>query len=461
MKRDNNVDGKYDYREVYTLNANGFVTEKAIDLTNDSKIDLVTKDTLNAKGDIIETRYYNQAADGVQTYTGKDVYKLDSNGNITEKSNYSAANLVKLIETYENDALGRVAKMYVDNLGDNIINSSTNYIRNANGQVIQSQIDIDNNNTIDSTQKYTLDALGRIIKTDFYNGTEETPNSTSRYKLDVYGNRLEESIDNGNNGSIDRRVINTYDELNRVASSLSDINANGIKDRGDIYVEYTYNEYNQVASSVRENVGSTPTRSTNTYNDLGQVVRNTFDYNNDGLFNNNDVYIEYTYGTDGRIASATTVTATGSIRELAYNEWNTDGVRIKTFSDAGGDGTINSLSYGWWAGRSTVNHTDDLTRWTPEQLAKFNKGLTLIYLSDTTAATNITLNADVVKAISNKGFDIRGDATDTVNLGGNFTKVEGLTKNVDTGTLQAYRADIDDSTYTLYIDTDIQLNIVG
>ena len=458
--KDNNVDGTYDSREVKVRDANGNVVETQLDYTNDNQVDKVTKNTLNAKGEVMESRYYNQSADGVQTYTGKDVFERDENGYATKKTAYSPSEAVKVVESYENDAQGRVLKKLIDNGGDGIDRAEI-YTLDANGYITKTENDLGNNGSIESSVTYERDALGRVTKT-FTDSNNDGQADTVSYSIyDAYNNVIQSQTDNGADGNIDGVTYNTYDANRNLISFWAEAGViDGVQTPKDYSEKMEYNEYNLVSKKTVNN-GNSVYDLYMEYNADGQVSNQWFDYNRNGIMDGRDVSETIEYESLWKKTSVITrYNQDGSVNAVAHFEYNDSGNLVRYYNDSKGDGTIEGLAFGNYRGGGTVNHTEDMTVWAGKQLSRFGKGLTTLTLSDATARTDITLDGKTVAALSKSGFDIRGDSTDTVHLSSDFTKLEGTTKKAGTDVLQAYRTEVDGTAYTVYIDTDVD-TVIG
>ena len=86
----------------------------------------------------------------------------------------------------------------------------------------------------------------------------------------------------------------------------------------------------------------------------------------------------------------------------------------------------------------------------------------VINLSDARAATEITLDNDVLRKITTDSqLRILGDKTDTINLkdSNEYMKLEE-TKKVGTNDCHQYTTEVGGDTYTLLIDTDVNVNLL-
>ena len=128
------------------------------------------------------------------------------------------------------------------------------------------------------------------------------------------------------------------------------------------------------------------------------------------------------------------------------------GSQIAVQNDTNADGNTDNISF------SHVKAALNMTAWDSDKLADVGDKLNYITLSNTTASTTLTLNKATIAAISQTGFQVRGDATDTVNLT-DITSAEKLsaTTTVSGQNYNQYQFEVEGNTYTLLVDTDINV----
>ncbi|MEG9491154.1 hypothetical protein, partial [Mannheimia indoligenes] len=455
MKRDNNVDGQYDYRQVHTLDANGNLVKTDVDLTNDGNIDRVTKNTLTATGKVITSKYYNQAVDGTQTYTGKNMYKLDNNGNRIETSNYSASGILKSVETLELNGRGQVVKKLIDNGGDGIDRAEI-YTLDSNDYIVKTENDIGNNGSIESSISYDRNSLGRIIKQSSDNDGDSIIDSYKTNEFDVYGNILKETYYNAKTDVITSINTYTYNERNQQLTKFTDANANGEFDTQDTKVSYKYDEYGNTV----ERVDSSPIKTSSIffeYDGLGRQVKSILDDNGNGIPEANETTRIYHYDSPlWNKYTSVTVTDSRGLQSISKFDLDDAGNYALQYY-AGRNGEFSRINF---YNANVAQNVDFTNKWSAEELAEIGNKIQLIQLTNEQYTTTIKLDSNIVSKLSQSGLDIRGDATDTVNLSNDFTKVEGTTKKAGTDVLQAYRTEVDGTTYTVYIDTDVD-TVVG
>ncbi|QLB39552.1 hypothetical protein [Mannheimia pernigra] len=451
------MNGTYDVRDEHILDANGNIVEIQYDKTNDGKIDNVTKNTLNAKGEVIEAKYYNQAENGAQALTSKHTFELDANGHITQKTSYSAANILTSIEHYTNNVKGNVVKKLIDNNGDGVDRAEI-YTLDVNGYITKTENDIGNNGSIESSTRYDRNALGRITKLYDDNDGDSIIDAYRTNEFDVYGNILKETHYNAKTDAITSIITSTYDSNNRRITQFNDANANGEFDNLDTKNVY---KYDPQYGSVIQRVDISPTKTSSIffrYDNLGRQVKSILDDNNNGIPESNETTRIYSY--DNPIWNKyTLVTVTDSQGLQSISKFDLDDAGNYALQYyAGRNGEFSRINF---YNANVAKNVDFTNKWSEEELAKIGSKIQQIQLTNEQYSTTLTLDSNIVSKLSVSGLDIRGDATDTVNLSSDFTKVEVKgTKKAGKDVLQAYQAEVDGTTYTVYIDTDIH-TVVG
>ncbi|MFA9501086.1 hypothetical protein ACERCG_11870 [Mannheimia sp. E30BD] len=457
MKRDNNVDGKNDYREVRALDANGRLVQQEIDLTNDGTFDLKEVYTKEADDGLVQTNFYN-LVDNHDVLTKIEYYKLNENNQRTElKLDTLGDSSINAITRYDLDALGRTEKAYFDTDGNGTIERAEIYTLDGNGHISRTETDSANDGSIESVRYYERNALGQIIKEVIDSDNDSRVENIRYYQYDVYGNRTVHLDDVSGDGSINQAYYATYNHLNQKIYQIYDRTGNGITD-DDRREEMIYNEFGQeVSKQIYSNVSSNPTGVYSEYNSQGLRTKASQDNDGDGQISSaRDVVIEYTYGERNLSNSETRYDGTGKLLYRVEIERDDLGTAIRSFRDTGADGTINILHYGYTDNAWTRNYTDDLRQWSTELLAKVN-GLPRISLSSANFKTTITLDDATLAKIAptRNTLRITGDSTDTVNLDG-FSKSETSSRSGH----NQYTAEVDGTTYTVFIIDTVETILV-
>lgn len=185
-----------------------------------------------------------------------------------------------------------------------------------------------------------------------------------------------------------------------------------------------------------------------------------FDHNRNGIIDNSEniEYLEYDKIWSHAISKITVVNAQGEKTVIADIEFNGNGNAVHYYRDNGADGTINQFGFANSSGNISINNYHvDMTSWSTEQVARFNKGLEFITLSNINTSSQLTLDKTVIAGLvaSSNTLRIHGDSTDTVNLNG-FTKADTSSR---TGFNQ-YNAEVDGTNYTVFV-TDTVETIIG
>ncbi|MFA9500659.1 hypothetical protein ACERCG_09590 [Mannheimia sp. E30BD] len=424
LERDNNVDGKFDYREVYTLDVNGRQTAKEIDLTNDGKFDRKEAYTKEADDGLVQTHFYN-LVDDKEVLTKIENYELNANNQrihlLTDVfGDGSSINGV----SYELDEYGRVAKAYFDMANDDVIDRIETYTRNSNGAVTQI-VKTDSQGKITEIQDRELDALNRITK----------------YTYDYTGD-----------GQPNRIVEQKFNQWNLVSEQFTDRTGNGLTNDDIIYVR-EYNPQGQIAIQKGINPVTNKTVSVTymEYDETGFTTVNKNDIDLDGKISSaRDRIVLFTQDpVSGSKNGETVYDGTNKLLHKEFVERDNNGIITLTFRDNFNDGTIERMEFGNYTGQYTKNHAEDLTNWTPERI-DYIKGLNLIMLSSASFESTLTLDRETIAKIAPANNSIRimnGDANDTVNLLG-FTQSETSSR---VGHNQ-YTTDIDGTTYIVHVN---------
>ena len=195
------------------------------------------------------------------------------------------------------------------------------------------------------------------------------------------------------------------------------------------------------------------------YDSSGKVIKTLFDTDQDGQFdrsesyswsgdqlttvsydNNNDSVIDmtvsYSYNSDGKISSESVDANNDSVidSKITYNYENN---------------SLQSISLDIY----NTTYIENFTAWTEQRLNNIS-GIHTIQLNDPAASTQINLDDKVVAKLLNgqESLTILGDTSDTVTLD-NFVKAESSSL---TG-FEQYTAVVDNSTYTAFIDSDVNV----
>lgn len=455
MKRDNNVDGKYDYREAYTLNANGNWIAKQIDLTNDGTFDSKEVYTKEADDGLVKTQFYNLVG-GREVVTKVEDYTLNPNNQRTSvKVDTLGDGSINAITRYDLDAQGRIEKAYFDTDSNDTIDRAETYTRDTLGNIIKSEVDVGNDGSIDSVRTYKFDVLGRMIEQYQDIDNNGKIDNAYYYERDVYGNVIVNTHDIGNDGVIEEIAYREFNSLNRQTRYWIDKKPlNGQPDSNEYHETISsYDEYGRPL--VYHISGSSNYDLIVGYGSGEYRTSQHFDHNRNGIIDNSETveYLGYDNIWSSLISKITVFNAQGEKTVIADIEFNDNGNAVHYYRDDNADGTINQFAFGNSAGTISVNNYHvDMSSWSTEQVARFNKGLEVITLSDTDTSSQLTLDKTTVAGLvsSSNTLRIDGDSTDTVNLNG-FTKAD---TSSHTGFNQ-YTADVDGTTYTVFITNTV------
>lgn len=454
--RDNNLDGKYDYYEKFTLNANGGVIQKESDYTNDGQFDSKVTYTLHASGG-----YRNSNGD----VTGVDVATYY---NLIKQEDGSTREVVTGIEYnyYEDD---RWVGSSLDRLGDGSINYGTYHILDEKGRVSQSYFNNDgkggSKEGADRVETYTRDNNGSVLRTEVDNGNDGSIDVVRKYKYDELGRSIQREVDSDNDGLFETRNEYTYNEFGQQVTEKT----------------YSYNEKTdsmELTSQIARTFNSDGRTETVIYHD--HTVKYTYDEYGRTLTDKAEAFDrhwEYSYNQNGTVKSQTSYSLkTGAKQnELRFTEYdpytnralagenydstdqlvdsfrfyhNDQGNIQNTLIDNAKNGKgWDIYQFGDRGGISSLNNSQDMTKWSEEKLAELGNSLSEIKMAHG-SAINLTLNAEVAAKISDRRLVIFGaeDKNDTLNLSG-FVKAD----NSGYGDMTLYTAKVGDENLNLYV----------
>ncbi|WP_170566142.1 RHS repeat protein, partial [Ruegeria atlantica] len=309
---------------------------------------------------------------------------LDRNPNVTEATTYDAAGRrIKLKSSFDfhgdgtfnrvsdftfNEAGTRIkAEVSVDANNDGLFDSRGIRTYHADGSLKYSEtqwlvsplgwlaaVDSNGDGTDDRTVRYIHDEHNRVLSENWVNipGTPTTtPSRLIRYTYDDDDRVLTETWDNGINGTIDRRINNTYhadgslkysetqslvDGLPRTATV--DSNGDGTDDRT---VDYTYDQHNRLLSERWVNIPGARTYT------ASRLIRYTYDDDNRLLTETWDNHINNTI--DRRITN--TYDDHGGRVKTVDHSGNRFQQRTDTFTyDANNNLLTETWDFGWTDG---------------------------------------------------------------------------------------------------------------
>ncbi|QLB41521.1 hypothetical protein HV560_00980 [Mannheimia pernigra] len=492
LRKDNNVDGTADYREFYTLDANGRIKQKEIDLTNNGSFDK-------------REEYSPKSPEGIETVTSINI--------IEDPTSREKKEVIAKITYNKLDANNHIEEIKVDLLGDSSINSKETYKLNAYGRSSETLFDIDGNGSTDRREVYKYYPDGTLEKKEIDIGNTNSIDSSETYIRDALGRTTTKLLDNENNGSTNSAVHYTYDEYGRVTSVRRDsdnnlatpdyvetitYDASGNRERlyidktgngvtsDDILYHFTSTNYGQHytvteydPSRAGEYIKSpleinNPNKAalryirTNHYDDFGRATIWEIDRDGDGKLDkaiDSTRHFSYDYDENNLNSKAfeketswKSINGLGKTNKIEYFEHDSFGSTKLTMIDFEGNGSIDQLVIGHAGGQADKAFHLDMTDsrdWTAEKLAKL-ANVRFIQLSNEQTESVLTLDQNALKALS-KEVRILGDAKDTIHLEGIALRNLNSPTTIDKQIYNQYSTDIDGSTYKLIIDADINI----
>lgn len=464
IRHDNNVDGKPDYHEKLTLNANGQITQREFDLTNDGLFD--KKEVNNS---ILPSGGYRDEDGNVNGVKQRTYYNL-----VQEKGEDGSLKIIDEVITsidyYEYDGNNRWTGTKTDRLGDTSIDYIYTVELDEQGRVKKAYYNTDGKGDIDRVETYTRDpATGFTTKTEIDNGNNGSVDVVRTYiRRDPLGNVLEYEVDNRDNGvGVDTRYIQTFDEYGNEKTQQT-YSYNSVTKQFDLTtsLERTFDEHNRTKTVEYPNH-----TVVYEYDEFGRVISDkAAEFNRDWRFSYNDdgtrkelasykngaleyrlVYNEY-YAATRQAKAGETRDATDQIVDNFIFYRNDAGTITNALIDLTDNGKgWDIYTFGDKYRISNLNFSQDFTSWNEEKLAELGNSLSLIRMTQG-AASQLTLNAEVVAKISEGGLKIEGapDRNDTLNLSGFVKSSTSNEKGYD-----LYTAKVGEEDVNLYVDTKI------
>lgn len=363
------------------------------------------------------------------------------------------------------------------------MDSTTVYEQDRNGNVSRETLYRgDYEEGVSVAEKYTTydrNALGKATETKTYTGSNTTPDQTTRDTVDVYGRVTHQDIYNAA-GTLITATDSVYDAQGKLVDWYRDMAPVGTHSSGDVHAHYEYNDQGQMTKQERsyDYKSANPTIGDTTwftYDALGRQSVLQQDYDRDGkVSSKTDLVVTYEYNSLGQQVVQINVNGDGTPRNTYYTDRDVGGTPLYAYGDTLSDGTVDIVGFGNVFGVGGKSQVEDLRTWVQNgnfvpknqiEAAAFSsldfKGITAIQLSNNTNSTDITLDNKVIKALAPKApLYIRGDATDTVNYKGNDLVDTGKTRKVGAETYKEYTTNVEGTTYTVLIDSDIN-TIIG
>ncbi|MFA9500656.1 hypothetical protein ACERCG_09575 [Mannheimia sp. E30BD] len=455
LERDNNVDDKFDYREEYTLDANGRWVGKNIDLTNDGTFDRKEIYTKSPSDAYVKTEFYNLVPEGSGTkdiLTKIEHYENNANGQRTAlRGDMQGDGSIDYVSTYDLDASGRTYKSYAYERDNITVAQVTTYTRDANGDVTRSEL-TDANGLLLSSTNYERDALGRTVVSRVDSNGDNVVDRKYEYTHDDYGQGIlrKEYAYNQPNQTLElsSTTEQTFNSSNYVIS-----NKITAADGSFIANVYERDEYGRIAKGTV--TGRSNFSWENTYNPDNTIDIRT-EYRLDGTFASKLAYSDY--DLNGRASTVHRYNAKDELTQIDSVIRDTQGTQIHTIIDTVSNGIgADRFTFGTVGAGLSFHFTQDLTTWKEEELARLGTSLKQINLAINSIST-LTLNAETVAKISEGGLRVVGgtDNNDILNLSGFEKAASSTVRNYD-----LYTATVDGEALNLYVQNNVDVNIIG
>ncbi|MFA9501109.1 hypothetical protein ACERCG_12000 [Mannheimia sp. E30BD] len=345
------------------------------------------------------------------------------------------------VETYSYDSYGRQTGIAMDDPSTAGIDNYISYERDLFGNI---------------TKKVNMDSSKAVI-----NQVEYERNLYGQHSKTVYLTKT---------GEVDWTRSLTYNAHGRAIREQDDRSKIGVWDNGDNIKEFTRSDdavgLIVARKSTYHNVkGDVTTNVIFTYDDYNRQVLELEDKDGNGEISVGENYLKRIYEESSTLNLATTYHyMTGAEDEdiLRYTvrvNREVEGDAISRFI-SNNKGEFETLVYdGWGVQKSS---TEDYTEERFQALFdKFGGKLKTLNLSNETQSTEITFDNDTLAKMTAGRLVINGDKTDTINLkdGSEFSKQEATVKEGANDYVQ-YTTEVGGDTYTLLIDTDVNVNLL-
>ena len=433
-------------------------------------IDRIVKKELTPYGNVEKelTNNTGEAGDDKFTHTTTNVYnerrqKVEDESTIKLESGEtvkSAAN------KYTYDTYNRVATREFDSNTENEgAEKVENYTYDSYGRVVRTEY----NNLITKTTSYDTnerDQFGQNLKTTTYDANNNVTEMT-QYDYNLYG-RTAKRYFLTQDGDVDWVREYTYNAQGQSIREYDDRNVIGKWDKGDVIKEFTRSD-----DAVGLIVGRKQTDNVDpielvrhfviTYDEFNRQVLDFEDKDVNGKISVGEHYNQRIYEGTNTVAN-TFHYKTGAEGEdvLRYTVQINRDEKELTISRfvSNNKGEFETLHYdGWGAPQSS---TEDYTTEKFQTLFdKFGGKLKTLNLSNETQSTEITFDNDTLAKMTAGRLVINGDKTDTINLkdSAEFSKQEAMVKEGANDYVQ-YTTEVGGDTYTLLIDTDVNVNLL-
>ncbi|QLB39554.1 hypothetical protein [Mannheimia pernigra] len=322
---------------------------------------------------------------------------------------------------------------------------------------------------------YTILVKDRFDNTLKYEARNADGSLVSKviHKYDQYGYLTQRDTYSGNDVLTIVHKYEKRDERGYIIKELSDTGVIEQRNAGDTIFEYTRDAFNTVLTRKNTRFNddgeiASVTKEVWGYDPLGRRISTHIDTNEDGEISAGESNQKMTFYGESNLVNLTHTYVGDEYRgtfKTVHDNLNIAQVRFF----AGKDREYNRFDYD--GARTPRNYTDDLTTWKQEFYEEIGDKIRTINLSDTRASTVITLDNDTLAKLSSgvkptkakdSGKDsiiltINGDKTDTVNLKDNteFKKLANIRGGKEE--YEQYQTEVGDQTYTLLIDTDVNV----
>ncbi|NRB40410.1 MAG: hypothetical protein HRU20_18400 [Pseudomonadales bacterium] len=297
-----NLDGEPDYIIISTYDDNDNELSTTYYRDGDDISDRIITYTYNEKGDYLSYHYDNNGDGSPESST---TIIRDEEGNTLQSTTYSKSEQATEFEVVTFDfysANGNLERTEIDNDNDGNIDQIYISTYDSNNKFLSKAGYDGANQQLNFLQSYTYDMNGRKTVYSIDDDGDGILDSITRYTYNDAGRLTNESTDSDNDGKADKVTSNTYDLNNNRVIQSYDYDGDGVPES---YRESTYDQNNRVILMLSYYMPERiiASRTTYKYNQLGLMTQRTYDSSDDGM----NVWIDiWAYDQDGNgIGSST------------------------------------------------------------------------------------------------------------------------------------------------------------
>lgn len=232
---DTDGDGSPDSIARFVYDADGNLVRREFDDDADGATDRIQRATFDAEGNQLRFEYDNDAngtVDRVETRTYDERHNV-----LTHLTDFDGDGVTDRSDRSEYDAAGNTTLLEIDDDADGIVDFREQYTWSGSGDLLVEATDNDGDGTADEIVRREYDQRHRTTRYERDqggNGSVEEVN-TFTYVDDAFGNQVLSEQDQGNDGTVDYRLLQNWGAEGQRAGILIDGNGDGLYDLSVTY----------------------------------------------------------------------------------------------------------------------------------------------------------------------------------------------------------------------------------